>query len=102
MSEQAVQLKRWITVIVVTFVATVVGCLYFFWVILHDLSELQYQVADLRKLVIVDQNARIQQAEIVINDLESSLMPGLTAATKELENIGKDMHEVKALLKNKN
>ena len=102
MSEQTVLLKRWITIIVATFIATVVGCLYSFWVILHDLSELQYQVADLRKLVIVDHNARIHQTEIVINDLETSLMPGLADTKKELENIGKDMHEIKAILKNKN
>jgi flagellar basal body-associated protein FliL len=101
MSEQSAQSIRWIRLTAVFLIVAVVGCFYFCWMITHELSDLKNQVADLRQLVIVDQDARIRQTEVVINDIESSLMPGISDAQSELRNIGKDMHEVKALLRSK-
>jgi hypothetical protein len=101
MSEQSAQLKRWITLIVLAFVATTLGGIFFCWVIVHEIADLKDQVADLRQVVIVDQNARIRQAEVVINDIESSLMPGIANVKTELKNIGAAMQEVKAHLRGK-
>jgi len=66
--------------------------------VLTEIDGLRSEVTDLKGLVTVEHNDRMKKTEIILDDIERSLMPNLSEAKQELQKIGDGMQELKGIL----